>query len=79
MMNGGSSFPSGKAFLRPENGGGMTAAGTIAVRLLRITNDCRLRSWGGSRLGAHTNLDRARKGCVYVKVGIIVAMTGGSL
>ena len=48
-------------------------------RLLRITNDCRLRSWGGSRLGAHTNLDRARKGCVYVKVGIIVAMTGGSL
>ena len=35
--------------------------------------------WGGSRLGAHTNLDWARKWCVYVKVGIIVAVTGGSL
>ena len=54
----------------------MTAAGTIAVRPLRITNDCRLRSWGGSRPGAHTNLDRARKRCVYVKAGIIVAVTG---
>ena len=78
MMNGGSSFPSGKAFSASRKWGGMTAAGTIAVRLLRITNECRLRSWGGSRLGAHTNnLDRARKGCVYVKVGIIVAVTGG--
>ena len=78
MMNGGgSSFPSGKAFSASRKWGGMTTAGTIAVRLLRITNDCRLRSWGGSKLGAHTNLDRARKGCVYVKVGIIVAVTGG--
>ena len=77
MMNGGSSFPSGKAFSASRKWGGMTAAGTIAVRLLRITNGCRLRSWGGSRLGAHTNLDRAWKGCVYVKVGIIVAVTGG--
>ena len=56
---------------------GMTTAGTIAVRLLHITNDCRLRSWGASRLGAHTNLDRAWKGCVYVNVGIIVAVTEG--
>ena len=32
-----------------------------------------------AKLGAHTNLDRAWKGCVYVKVGIIVAVTGGSL
>ena len=55
----------------------MTAAGTIAVRLLRITKNCRLRSWGGSRLGAHINLDRARKGCINVEVGIIVAVTGG--
>ena len=76
MMNGRSSFPSGKAFSASRKWGGMTAAGTIAVRLLRITNDCRLRSWGGSRLGAHANLDRARKGCVYVKVGIVVAVTG---
>ena len=56
----------------------MTAAGTIALRLLRITNDCCLRSWGGSRLGAHTNLDRVRKGRVCVRVGIIVSVTGGS-
>ena len=76
MMNGGSSFPSGKAFSASRKWGGMTAAGTIVVRLLRITKDCRLRSWGGCRR-AHTNLDRARKGCVYVKVGIIVAVTGG--
>ena len=33
---------------------------------------------GGSRLGAHINLDRVRKGCVCVKVGIIVTVTGGS-
>ena len=55
----------------------MTTAGTIAVRLLPITNDCRLQSWSGLRLEAHINLDRARKGCVYVTVGIIVAVTGG--
>ena len=34
-------------------------------------------SWSGSRLGAHTNLDQARKGCIYVKVGIPVAVTKG--
>ena len=27
--------------------------------------------------GTHQSVDRARKGCVYVKVGIIVAVTGG--
>ena len=75
----GSCFASGKAFSASRNWGGMTAAETLAVRLLRITDDCRLRSWGGSRLGAHTNLDRARKGSVYVKVGIIVAATGAVL
>ena len=70
-------FPLRKGIFCVQKWGGMTAAGTIAVRILRVTNDCRLRSWGGSRLGAHTNLDRARKGCVYVKVGIIVAVIGG--
>ena len=34
---------------------------------------------GVSRLGAYTNLDRAQKGCVYIKVGIIVAVTGGGI
>ena len=72
---GGVFFPSGKAFSASRKWDRMTAAGTIAVRLLRITNDCRPQSCGGSRLGAHTNLDRARKGCDYVKVGIIVAVT----
>ena len=44
------------------------------VTVLRVTNFWRLRNWGGSRLGAHTNLNRVRKGCVCVKNGIIVAI-----
>ena len=72
---GGSSSPSGKAFSASREWGKMTAGGTITVHgILRIKNDCRLRSWAGLRLGAHTNLDRARKGCVYIKVGIILAV-----
>ena len=74
---GGVFFPLRKGILYVRKWGGMTAAGKIAVRLLRSTNDRRLQSWGESRLGAHTNLNRARKGYVYVKVGIIVAVTGG--
>ena len=74
---GDSSFPSGEAFSASRKWNGMTAAGTIAVRFLRTTNDCRLRSWDASRLEAHTNLDRARKRGVYVNVGIIVAVTEG--
>ena len=74
---GGSPLPSGKLFSASRDWGRMTVRGTIAVRILRITIDYRLQSWGGSRLGAHTSLDRARKGCVYVKVGIIVAVMGG--
>ena len=74
--SGGGSFPSGMAFSASRKWGGMTAAGTTAIRHLHITNDCRLRSWGGSRLGAHTNFDWARKGRVSVIVGIIMAVTG---
>ena len=74
---GGSSFPSGKPLSASTKWGRMTTAGTIAVRILRITNDCRLRSWSRSRLEAPSNLDGAQKGCVYVKLGIIVAVTGG--
>ena len=77
MMNGGVFFPLRKGIFCVQKMGQNDAAGTIAVRFLRITNDCRLQSWSGSRLGAHTHLDRAPKGCVYVKVGIIVAVTGG--
>ena len=77
MNGGGSSFPSGKAFSASRKWGGITAAWTIAVRLLRITNDCRLRGWGGSRLG-HTPIWTGHgKGAFYVKVGIIVAVTEG--
>ena len=36
---GGSSFPLEKAFSASRKWGGMTAAGTTAVQLLRITND----------------------------------------
>ena len=46
--------------------------------VLRICNDWHLRSWSRSRLGAHTNMDRARKGYVDVKVGIILAVIEGA-
>ena len=38
---------------------------------LRNPNDCRLWSSSGSRLGAHTNLNRARKGCICPMVEIV--------
>ena len=79
MMNGGVFFPPRKGILCVQKMGRNDRSRDNRVRLLRITNDCRLRSWGGSRLGAHTNLDRVRKGRVCVKVGIIVAVTEGSL
>ena len=63
-------------YLRSENGAIYCSKGNHGT-VLRTTNDCRLQSWGESRLGAHTNLDRARKGCVYAKVGIIAAVTEG--
>ena len=75
---GGSSFPSGKAFSASRKWGGMAAAGTIVVRFLRITNDCRAKLGCVETGGTHQS-DRARKGCVYGKVGIIVTVTGGSL
>ena len=39
---------------------------------LRNTNDCRLRSKCGSRLGVHTSLDRTRKGCICLLAGIVM-------
>ena len=39
---------------------------------LRNTNDCRLQSISGSRLGAHTNLGRVRKGCICLLTGIVM-------
>ena len=39
---------------------------------LGSTNDCRLRSKCRSRLGAHTSLDRARKGCICLLAGIVM-------
>ena len=55
---------------------GSFSRGTI----LFVTNGCQLRSRGPkvrclSRLGAHTNLDWARKVCVYFGVGITIAVT----
>ena len=77
VMNGRIFFPLRKVIFCVQrmrrNDRGRGNRGTA----LRYTNDCRLQSWGGSRLGAHTNLDRVRKGCVYIKVFIIVAVTGG--
>ena len=45
--------------------------------VVRVTNDCRLRSWGGSRLGTCTVLYRAREMYVYVNFDIIVAIMEG--
>ena len=39
---------------------------------LRNTNDCRLWSRNGSRLEEHTNLDRARRGCICPLAGIVM-------
>ena len=44
---------------------------------LRNTNDCRLRSKCGSRLGAHTGLDRTQKGCNCLLAGIIIISRDG--
>ena len=39
---------------------------------LRNTNDCRLWSRSGSRLGAHTNLNRARRGCICPMAEVVM-------
>ena len=39
---------------------------------LRNRNDCCLRSKSRSRLGAHTSLDRVRKGCICLLAGIVM-------
>ena len=48
----------------------------IRGTFLLVASYCHLRSCG-SRLGAHLNLDRVRKVCVYVKGGITVAVIEG--
>ena len=54
---------------------GSSSRGTI----LCVTNDCQLRGRGPKvrcllRLGAHTNLDWARRVCAYFGVGITIAV-----
>ena len=39
---------------------------------LRNTNGCRLWSRSGSRLGAHTNLNGARRGCICPMAVIVI-------
>ena len=64
--------------LRPENGWnyrGSFSRGTI----LSVTNGCQLQRRGPkvrrlSGLGTHTNLDWARRVCVYFGVGITIAV-----
>ena len=58
-----------------QNCRGSSSRGTI----LCVTNGCQLRSRGPkvrclSGLGAHTNLDWARRVCVYFGVGITIAV-----
>ena len=44
---------------------------------LRNTIDYRLRSKDGSRLGAHTSLDRTRKGSIGLLAGIVMVGRDG--
>ena len=74
MMNGGGLlFHQENRFLRPEMGWNYRSRDKHGT-FLHVTNGWRLRSWGGSRLRAHTNLDRALKVFVFVKVSIITAI-----
>ena len=74
MMSKGAFFPLRKCIPCVQrvrrNDRGRDDRGTA----LRNTNDCRLRSKCGSRVGAHTSLDRTRKGCICLLAGI--AMIG---
>ena len=78
MMNGEIFSPPRKGILCVQKMGRNNRSRDNRGTAFTYHEVCRLRSWGGSRLGAHTNLDRVRKGRVCVKVGIIVAVTGGS-
>ena len=79
VMSGEGLLPClGRHFLRPENGGnhrGRSSRGTISC----VTNSCQLRRRSPkvrclSKLGAHTNLDWARRVCVYFGVCITTAV-----
>ena len=79
MMSGEGLLPClGRHFLRPErvrNHRGRSSRGTISC----VTNGCQLRSRSPkvrclSKLGAHTNLDWARRMCVYFGVCITTAV-----
>ena len=74
MMNGGGvSFPIKKGVLCVQ----IMERNYNRGKVLRVSDDWYLQSWGGPRLRAHTNLDRARKGYVYVKVSITVVVSEG--
>ena len=53
----------------------MTAAKEIVVRSFAYHERLPSAKLGWAETGGHTNLDHSRKGCVYVKVGMIEAVT----
>ena len=77
MMNEGRFVLMEKGILCVQNMGRNYCSRVDRCMILHITNGWLLRSWGEPRLGGHTNLDQARKGCVCVNVGIVVAVIEG--
>ena len=77
MMNGGPFFPLKKGILCVQkmgrNGRSRDNRGTAFAYHERLPS-VRL---GWVETGGTHQSDRARKGCVYVKVGIIMVVTGG--
>ena len=76
MMNGGVFFPLKKGILCVQRMGRndrSRASGRAFAYHERLPSA----KLGWVETGGTHQSDRARKGCVYVKVGIIVAVTGG--
>ena len=72
MMSEGVLFPLRKCIICVQGMGRKDRGRSNRGTALRNTKDCRLRSKCGSRLGAHTSLDRTRKGCVCLLAGIVM-------
>ena len=72
MISGGVFFSLRKCILCVQRMGPDARCRSDRGTALRNTNDCRLRSKRGSRLGAHTSLGRVRKGCICLLAGIVM-------
>ena len=75
MRGGGGLFSLRKGIICVQRMGRNDRCRSNRGTTLRNTNDCCLRSESGSRPGAHTSLDRVRKGCNCFLAEIV--MVGG--